>query len=358
MEQTHAAASSNPEPRCSINPAKPREYFWDNFRGLLIWTIPISHFTMSGGDYARDSLSGIIYITINVSVMQAFVFLSGYFSKKPDRARETAFRTFLLPYLLLVPFFFLVRTYFYGDANLSWIEVPFALWYLVALFFYRFFLKDLIRFKYVLAASILLYLAAGQIPWLDNTLAGGRVASYLPFFLLGYYCQKEHIEKIKRLKTVWTWLLGAALFGASAVLAYWVPIPSNFYLLKRDAAFVGIPWWADLLMRVLDFILPALWIVFLLNVVPKGKNYLTHVGLNTMPVYILHLVVRYWVRETGFPDSNPFIYYGCIFGLASLCVVVFSSKPVAKVYDGFFDFMYEKVYWNLRKGILRIARRT
>ena len=333
---------------------KARDYFWDNFRGILIWTIPISHFTMSGGAYERDSLSGVIYITINVCVMQAFVFLSGYFSKRPDRARETAFKTFLFPYLLLVPMFYGVRYYFLGNANLSWIEVPFALWYLVALFFYRFFLKELVRFKYILPLSILMYLAAGQITWLDNTLAGGRVVSYLPFFLLGYYCQKEHIDKIQRLKTLPTILLGMFLVGASVALAFVVPIPSDFYLLKRDAGFIGIEWWADLLMRIVDFILPCLWIIFLLNIVPKGKSYLTYVGITTMPIYILHLVVRYWVRDVGFPDWNQFVYYGCIFGLASLCVVVFSSKPVAKVYNGFFDLAYDKVYMSVKRPILRI----
>lgn len=342
----------------TINQAKPREYFWDNFRGLLIWTIPISHFTMSGGDYARDSLSGIIYITINVSVMQAFVFLSGYFSKKPDRARETAFRTFLFPYLLLVPFFYLVRYYFYGGAHLSWIEVPFALWYLVALFFYRFFLKDMIRFKYFIVVSILLYFAAGQLPLLDSTLAGGRVISYLPYFILGYYCRKEHIDKIRALKTFPTILLGMVLVGASVALAYKAPIPSDFYLLKVSASEIGIAWWQDVLMRGADLILPGLWIIFLLNVVPKGKNYLTYVGVNTMPIYILHLVVRYWVRETGFPDWNGFVYYGCILGLASLCVVVFSSKPVAAAYNGFFDITYEKGYLKLKGLVLRILGKT
>lgn len=330
------------------NTAKARDFFWDNFRGILIWTIPISHFTMSGGAYARDSLSGVIYITINVCVMQAFVFLSGYFSKRPERARETAFKTFLFPYILLVPMFYGVRYFFLGGANLSWIEVPFALWYLVALFFYRFFLVDMIRFKYVLPVSIVLYFAAGQIPWLDSTLAGGRVVSYLPFFLLGYYCQKEHIEKIQSMKRLPTVLLGIFVVGASVVLAYFVPIPSDFYLLKRDAGFVGIEWWADLLMRLVDLILPCLWIIFMLNIVPKGKSYLTYVGITTMPIYILHLVVRYWVRDTGFPDFNMVVYYGCILGLASLCVVVFSSKPVAKVYDGFFELTYSKGYLTLK----------
>lgn len=330
------------------NTGKVRDFFWDNFRGILIWSIPISHFTMSGGAYARDSFSGVIYITINVFVMQAFVFLSGYFSKRPERARETAFKTFLFPYLLLVPMFYGVRYFFLGGAHLSWIEVPFALWYLVALFFYRFFLIDMLRFKYILPLSIILYFAAGQIPWLDSTLAGGRVVSYLPFFLLGYYCQKEHIEKIQSIKLLPTVLLGVFVVAASFVLAFFVPIPSDFYLLKRDAGFIGIEWWADLLMRLVDLVLPCLWIIFMLNIVPKGKSYLTYVGITTMPIYILHLVVRYWVRDTGFPDFNMIVYYGCIFGLASLCIVVFSSKPVAKVYDGFFELTYTKGYLTLK----------
>ena len=64
---------------------KQRDYMFDTFRGLLMWSIPISHFTRVAGHFSQGSLSGIIYITINVFVMQAFVFLSGYFSKKPDR---------------------------------------------------------------------------------------------------------------------------------------------------------------------------------------------------------------------------------------------------------------------------------
>lgn len=330
------------------NTGSAREFFWDNFRGILIWTIPISHFTMAGGHYTQHSLSGVIYITINVFVMQAFVFLSGYFSKRPERARETAFKTFLFPYLLLVPIFYCVRYLYFGGAKLSWIDPPFALWYLVALFLYRFLLMDLIRFKYILPLSIVLYLVAGQLSFLGNPLAGGRVVSYFPFFLLGYYCQKEHVDKIRSLKKLPTALLGGFLVGVSILLAYVSPIPSFFYLLKRDAGVVGIVWWMDILMRVVDFVIPCLWIVFMLNIVPKGKNYLTYVGITTMPIYILHLIVRYGVGKVGFPDWNVFIYYACIFGLASLCVVVFSSKPVAKVYNGFFDVAYDKGYLTLK----------
>ena len=78
---------------------KQRDYMFDTFRGLLMWSIPISHFTRVAGHFSQASLGGVVYITINVFVMQAFVFLSGYFSKKPDRSKETSFHTFMWPYL-------------------------------------------------------------------------------------------------------------------------------------------------------------------------------------------------------------------------------------------------------------------
>ena len=59
---------------------KQRDYVFDALRGLCMWSIPISHFTRMAGHFSQASLSGVVYITINVFVMQAFIFLSGYFS--------------------------------------------------------------------------------------------------------------------------------------------------------------------------------------------------------------------------------------------------------------------------------------
>ena len=139
---------------------KQRDYMFDTFRGLLMWSIPISHFTRVAGHFSQASLGGVVYITINVFVMQAFVFLSGYFSKKPDRSKETSFHTFMWPYLLGIPFFYFVRQYFFGNAILHWDLPPFALWYLWALFFYRYFTKEWMKIPYILELSIVVYLLA------------------------------------------------------------------------------------------------------------------------------------------------------------------------------------------------------
>ena len=36
-----------------------------------MWSIPISHFTRVAGHFSQASLGGVVYITINVFVMQA-----------------------------------------------------------------------------------------------------------------------------------------------------------------------------------------------------------------------------------------------------------------------------------------------
>ncbi|GEM_PF-830535 len=333
---------------------KQRDFMFDAFRGLLIWCIPISHFTRVAGHFSAASLGGIVYITINVFVMQAFVFLSGYFSKKPDRARQTAFKTFLWPYILCIPFFYFVKLIIFGHASIDLLIPPFALWYLFALFFYRFFLKDYIRIPHILEISVIIYIIAGLIPFLSKELALGRMFSYFPFFLLGYYCTPEHLAKLRSLKRVHCIILGAALLAVSCLLAFKVPqLPVGFYLLKEPAASLGISWYWDILGRLLIFVLACGWILLMINILPKKKNYLTYVGVTTMPIYIFHLVVRYLVKKYsitfGILPDNWFVYYVMIFGLASLCVVVFSSKPVARAYDFVVDGSYSILIWLLNK---------
>ena len=330
---------------------------FDAFRGLLMWSIPLSHFTRVAGHFHQNSLSGVIYITINVFVMQAFVFLSGFFSKKPDRSKETSFHTFMWPYLLGIPFFYMVRTLIFGHANWNLDRPPFALWYLWALFFYRYFTKEWMKIPYILELSIVLYLLAGQIPFLTDTLGLGRVVSYFPFFVMAFYCTSDQIKKLRCLKKWHCLLLGAVLLGISCFLAFCVPqLPVGFYLLKTTAAELGIPWYWDIFGRLMVLFLAWGWIILMVNILPNKKNYLAYVGMNTMPIYILHLIVRYLIKVHGIgfgvvPTDNPLVYYLLIIGLASLCAVVFSSKPVAAVYDFVVEGTWKIFLWAL--GVIK-----
>lgn len=301
---------------------KQRDYMFDTFRGLLILSIPMSHFTkMTGNQYGAmylsggfpaDTLFGFVYITINVFVMQAFMFLSGYFSKKPDRAQETAFSTFMWPYLVFTIVYYFIRMFFMDNSSLKLLTPPFALWFLFVLFFYRFFLKYMVKFQWLLPVSIMLYLLAGQAEFFGNFMSLGRGLSYFPFFLLGYYCSKERLAWLQQLKKkpALLALLGAALVGISILLMH-SGIKVGWYLLKSSVdSFPGMPWWEDTLMRIALLFISSGWIIFMINVIPSKKSFISFIGMNTMPIYVFHLTLRYVVE-----------FYGICIGFIS-CLVV------------------------------------
>ena len=339
----------------SLNQVKIRDYRFDNFRGFLIWMIPISHFMRMGGEFVQASVGGVVYITINVFVMQAFMFLSGYFSKNVDKARKNSFETFMLPYLFFTVVFYIFRYCYFGEAKLNFLKPPFALWFLFSAFFYRYYLKDLIKIRHIFPISIILFIFAGQIYYFtDDLFALGRTVSYFPFFLLGYYCSSERLKKIQGLKIWQTLLLGLALLGISYILAYYVKIPVEFYLLRTTGEALGVAWYADILMRVVLLFLSSGWMIFMMNILPNKNNYLAYVGVNTMPIYIFHLFFRYYFKQEGFPFTEPqYVYYLGIFGFASFCVIVFSSPPIAKIYDKTLKVLYQG-WLKLKKYELRI----
>lgn len=290
---------------------KQRDYMFDTFRGLLILSIPMSHFTKMagnaygamylGGGFPKETLFGFVYITINLFVMQAFMFLSGYFSKKPDRAQETAFSTFMWPYLVFTVLYYFIRMFFMGNAHLKLLTPPFALWFLFVLFFYRFFLKYMTKYKWLLPVSLILYLLAGQIAEFENFMALGRAVSYFPFFLLGYYCSKERLAWFRKLreKPIVLVLLALSLVGISFALMH-SKIRPGWYLLKQSVdGFSNMLWYEDTLMRILLFFVACGWIILMINIIPSKKGFLSYVGMNTMPVYVFHLTLRYVIEYYG-----------------------------------------------------------
>lgn len=302
---------TEPKAAETITTIKQRDYMFDTFRGILMLSIPISHFTKASGNwyaamwggagFSHTSPTGFIYITINVFVMQAFMFLSGYFSKKPERARETAFRGILWPYLVFTTITMIAAWGFDLPIGryFSYLTPSFALWFLVALFLYRYFLVEIVKFRWALPMSIFMMFAVGLLPF-GQFLALGRVFSYFPFFMIGYYCSKETLDKVRTLKRkpVIVGLLGAALAATSIWLMYHGP-KLSWFLLKEDCSNFNMPWYSDSLWRLLVFCLACGWIVFMVNILPSKQNFLCYIGTNTMPIYLFHLGLRHVVRRYG-----------------------------------------------------------
>lgn len=167
--------------------------------------------------------------------MPLFVFVSGYFSKDVDKARSNAFNTLLVPYILFNTTMVLVA-HAAGRCELSLLTPVFVHWYLLALFFWRIFLKDLVRIRFVLFLSVVSAFVIGFFWEATNLLALGRIITFLPFFLVGYYTSQEKISSLRRIPKAFAW--------AILVLAIW-PV----YYLTTSGAFslpvvIAAPYWS------------------------------------------------------------------------------------------------------------------
>jgi fucose 4-O-acetylase-like acetyltransferase len=99
------------------NEKKERSYLFDNIKAILIFSVVIAHYFRAPDSFSLPSLGGVIYMLSFSYIMQGFLFVSGYFSRNLVKCRATAFRTFLFPYLVLMPIMFCIRYSLFGEAH-------------------------------------------------------------------------------------------------------------------------------------------------------------------------------------------------------------------------------------------------
>ena len=192
-------------------------------KAILIFSVVLAHFYKVGSDFRPASFEAVAYLAIFSYIMQGFLFAAGYFAKNVEKARKTSVKALLFPYFVLMPVMYLVRYAVYGYATMDLRTPTMALWFMLTLFYYRFFLKDMARVKmqWLIPLSIVVSLASGCVAAFGEDYSLARTFGFLPFFILGYYCQKEHIEKIRKAPKV----IGVIVFRGSY----------RFFRFNRDA---------------------------------------------------------------------------------------------------------------------------
>lgn len=110
---------------------KQREYLFDNYKVLLIILVVIGHFIEPCYDqnpFLYELKWGIVAFH-----MPAFIFISGYFSKKVPSVRKL-FSGLVIPYFVYEIFYYLLYTFILDkETELYFTRPKFTLWYLMAL---------------------------------------------------------------------------------------------------------------------------------------------------------------------------------------------------------------------------------
>lgn len=316
---------------------KNRIYLFDNIKAVLIILVVWGHMLTSL--ISSYDVIKCIYYFIFFFHMPAFVFISGYFSKDVEKARNQAFRTILLPYLILNVFNYLFEILILGRDyfGFRFFRPLWGLWYLLAMFLWKFFLKDLVKIKFILPLSFLVGILSGFSKEFSTYMALGRVVCFLPFFLLGYFINEKHIEKIRKVPKIAGWAIIVAVGVLSVVMA-------RLDILDVEDLFLRGPYPEDadikhMFYRILIYAVALVMILALIIVTGKRKSFLTNIGKNTMTVYVLHLFTIPLLEKLEILYDNQYLYLVYSVIVTAIISYLYSLPIVKRTYDRFMNWI-------------------
>ena len=337
--------------------SKERNHLFDNIKALLIFFVVTSHFIRVCGSFDPADSGGIFYAISFSFMIQCFFFISGYFSKNTEKCRRGAFRNFLLPYLILMPLMYVCRLLIFGHATLDITMPSHALWFLLAMFIYRFSIKTLAAVPGIIFLGFASYLLSGCFSALDTELALGRIFSFFIFFITGFFTTPEHITKIRNVKKRYSVLILALLILFSYIVTESEQIPVEMLHLKDRYSEYGIGMLTGMLIRTAVAVASFSWIFVLLNLMPERRTFLSGIGSRTVTVYIGHIPFRYLVQHFAIPGNGTFFTYLICSAFAVLIIYVLSLPFVTKAYTSAVDLIYDRVLLRLLHPFASVRNR-
>ena len=289
-----------------------RDLKLDNLRGLAITLIVMVHFIATTGFLSTTGFN-LAYKFIYLFHLPLLIFVSGYLSKDNPESSIKAFKTILIPYFIFTTlwmiFAFLKDGTIYEDMYFMPVV---GLWYLLSLYFWRVFLPTATKIKYIFTLSIVLALVMGTIELVPGFLSITRTITYFPIFLLGFYFKdiKEKFAINKYLS------LGILITILTATTFCLIPYKINVLILKYSYLDLDMGNLKGMAIRLLILVVGMISVILLYNIMTSQKTFLTKIGKNSLPVYVL----QFYFTLT-LPDILKYIGLGYIFDSYFLSII-------------------------------------
>ncbi len=372
MEQnkiTHKGAPAV-EPR----PHGHRDYRMDNLKGLLIFAVVLGH--MLELFKGNDPNMKLLYLVIYSFHMPLFAFVTGVFARyQPDRIRKNM----IYPYLVFQTLYLLFENQVMEkEAQMQYTTPYWLLWYLFAIIVWNLVLP-LVQGKEFSGKKKLLILlaafAAAVLIGFDDKagyyLSFSRIVEFFPYFLMGVYFrgwketfrqkrtalepdgsadqagQAEQAGRFGRYGRLCRlglfcrhnllWRHGLAVKGA-AVFALLFLLAGIIALLADNVEEIRTAWFYGSLsyergdytwrFRIFGMGAAFVWLAFFLLTMPARRlPFLSYIGANTMPVYLLHgFIIKFLSKIHLFRYIENDVPAALLLSL--LLVMLLSWKPL------------------------------
>ena len=310
-----------------------REYLFDNYKVLLIVLVVISHFIEPS--YDQNAFLYELKWGIVAFHMPAFIFISGYFSKKIPSAKKLI-QGLVIPYFVYEIIYYLLYTYILDkDTGLYFTRPKFSLWYLMALFVWRVIAPVVQKIPGHLLLSLIAGLLVGFTE-LDNFLSIPRILFFFPFFLAGLSFDSSCLARFRNRKGY----LGAlTILGLLAVFLF----TDEYHDKLTPKIFYGRYSYADMelgnlegvAIRIICYGISFLLIYLFMLVLPSEKKSYSYLGQRTMAIYIFHGFVyscfKYGSSILTSVESN--LESLLLIGFCLFLVWLLSRKPFVVITD-------------------------
>ena len=310
-----------------------RTAYFDNAKAILIYLVVLGH--LISGYLKQNEYIDTLYLVIYLFHMPAFILISGHFSRKIKSLKDVKkiANTLLVPYMIFQLLYSLYYKNVFGDSvKIEFLEPRYALWFLLSMIMWKMMLWLFGIHKVMIGVSIIVSLLVGYIGEVNEWLSLSRTFFFFPFFLIGYYVNRENFAKMKN-----KWNVRVASIVAIALVLF-VYVYGD---IRWQEWFFGRIAYEDIHYGILDsavlsrmfiYVLMMVSTYVFLTLVPTENRWYTAIGRKTLVVYLLHLFIIRAFKETEvyvwIEDTSNYI---ALFGIAFMIVYVLSRNWMCKV---------------------------
>ena len=329
---------------------KQRYYIFDNFKGILIFTVVFAHFLWSYSDQNRNTLSRKIVVFIYFFHMPSFIFISGFLTSKNSEKISNSFKLIILYYIF--NFSFVLIIHFYINSNIGFFYPYYSYWYLLSLFYWRISINYIYRLKFIFIISIIVCLLVGYWSCFSNILSIVRTFTYFPFFLSGYIISKngKFNKFLKWKKSIIKFIFFCILFVIFLLLFI------KYIVTRRISNTTLLTFSYDKSSTIKDRIMMIsisfIMIAFSLLLFPNGKIPLINKwGKNSLYIYLFHRIFTIIAHQELFKKkkySKYIIEFSILFSL--IILFIFGSDIVTKRCNFALNFIHKNFLESNFKG--------
>ena len=311
----------------------PYSYLVDNIKILLIFLVVFNHI-IAFQMVKEDQTTRFIWYGITIFHMPAFIFISGYLSKKHQDVLKNV-KNLLIPYILGYALTWAVKIYFGYKMDFELLRPSgTVMWYVLALFIYRLTVEAMGKIRFVVPLSIIFALWAGTRMEFSTFLSASRIVVFFPFFAAGYLWKSDYTRAIRKFKgKIVIALICLILLFVATNYMIGNNIPVDLFRGNHSYLASGMDDMQGMVVRGMMYLISFTVIFALLVLMPDKKHPFIFLGRNTMGIYFFHYPVLIALNSLKILKIPVMLNIWTLAGVSLGLLLILGSLPVNWIYN-------------------------